>query len=295
MIFNKRLATKTILTSSVFSLFLLATPHPCSAQATPLINSEQLIGISNADWSPVANPPEPAAPTPASPSPTATSDSGWHVSLSPYLWLAGMNGTAGALGHETSVHVSALDLVKYFNFGIMAQAEVRHNRIVMPVDFMWVKLSDNKGLPFEVGPTSVKAKLNEDILTPKIGYRVIDNEKIKVDGLVGFRYWHVGTTLNLVPPVANGFYQAANWADALGGAKIQAILSPKIVVTVAGDAGGGGSNLDYQVVGAIGYKFRKFSLQTGWRYMHVNYRPTSGFILDVNETGLLIGATIPLK
>jgi hypothetical protein len=297
MTLDKMRATMAILAILLLTLILLASASSCCAQATPLLDSERLLVASNGDWSATANPAEPATPTPAFPKAAADPDSGWHVSLTPYLWLAGMNGTVGALGHQTSVHVSALDLAKYFNFGIMAQAEVRYNRIVMPVDFMWIKLSDDKGLAFDAGATSVKGKLNEDILTPKIGYRVIDKDNIKVDGLIGFRYWHLGTTLTLQPQVANGFYQTADWADAVEGANIQAMLTPKIVVTIAGDAGGGGAKLDYQVVGAIGYKFKKFILQTGWRYMHVNYRPVGGkgFILDVNETGLALGVTIPLK
>ncbi len=67
------------------------------------------------------------------------------------------------------------------------------------------------------------------------------------------------------------------------------------MLTIAGDAGGGGANLDYQVAGLIGYKLKRVILQAGWRYLHVNYRPSSSFVLDVNETGLLLGVTIPIK
>jgi hypothetical protein len=51
----------------------------------------------------------------------------------------------------------------------MGVVEPRYKRIVMPVDFMWMKLSDNKALPFDEGATSVKAKMTETLLTPKIG------------------------------------------------------------------------------------------------------------------------------
>jgi hypothetical protein len=68
----------------------------------------------------------------------------------------------------------------------MFALEPRHNRIVMPFDFMWMKLSDDKALPFEVGPTSVKVKINEIMLTQKIGYRVIDSERSKSMGWPGF-------------------------------------------------------------------------------------------------------------
>jgi len=39
--------------------------------------------------------------------------------------------------------------------------------IVMPLDFMWIKLSNDKALPFDVGATSVKVKVNLDVLSQR--------------------------------------------------------------------------------------------------------------------------------
>jgi len=239
--------------------------------------------------------PEPADPAPQAPSSPVSSNDGWHVAVSPYIWFAGMHGNVGALGREASVHASFGDVFKYLNIGLMGAVEARYNRIVIPVDFMWMKLSDDKATPFGFVATSVKVKVNEDILTPKIGYRVIDTGKLTVDGLVGFRYWHLGNTLTLQPQIANGFYASANWVDMLGGAKIQAALSPKVVVTILGDAGGGQANTDYQIAGLLGYKLKKAILQAGWRYMYVNYRPSSTFVYQTAMSGLILGVTIPLK
>ena len=61
-------------------------------------------------------------------------------------------------------------------------------------------------------------------------------------------------------------------------------------MTIAGDAGGGGANLDYQVVGLLTYKFtRKLGLGLGWRYLDVDYRGNHQFIYDVAQTGALAG------
>jgi hypothetical protein len=73
------------------------------------------------------------------------------------------------------------------------------------------------------------------------------------------------------------------------------MLTPKLVLTIAGDAGGGGANSDYQVGGLLGWKLKKTILQAGYRYLTVNYRPGSGTICDVAISGLILGATIPLK
>jgi hypothetical protein len=109
----------------------------------------------------------------------------------------------------------------------------------------------------------VKTKVTQVLVAQKIGYRVIDSDKFKLDGLVGFRYWHMANTLTLQPQIASGFYASANWVDAVGGARFEAMLSPKAVLTVLGDAGGGGANLDYQVAGFLGWKFKKCVLQGG--------------------------------
>lgn len=248
-------------------------------------------------------------------SPTSTSspppkdmdtDEGWHVGITPYIWFAGVHGTVGALNHEASVHASFGDIFNYLNIGVMAAAEIRYNRIVMPADFMWMKLTDQKGLPFEPlanqsdeGATSVKAKMTETIFTPKIGYRFVDKKKVKVDALFGIRYWHVENSFTLQPTQsANGFSESAGWVDGLGGGKIEMGLTPKISAVILGDAGGGSARSDYQVAGLLGYQLnRKLVLLAGYRYLDVNYRPTgkASFIYDVAMPGVVLGLTINVK
>ena len=49
----------------------------------------------------------------------------------------------------------------------------------------------------------------------------------------------------------------------------------KAAVTVAGDAGAGGANLDYQAMGLLNFNVTpKFGLAVGWRYLYEDYRPT---------------------
>lgn len=77
--------------------------------------------------------------------------------------------------------------------------------------------------------------MNEDIFTPKIGYCVINKERFKTDVLIGIRYWHFGTTLDLQPSELNkSYYAAINWVDAVEGAKFQALLTPKVMLTIGG-------------------------------------------------------------
>lgn len=236
----------------------------------------------------------------ASPNATATVDDGWHLAVSPYLWLPGVHGTVGALGRDVSVHVSPGDLLSYFRFGLMGLVEPRYERLVLPLDLMWVRLEDNKSIPLPDlgGVLTAKMKGTEFLLTQKGGFRIIDQEKLKIDALAGFRYWHFGESLQFTPSVLGlNYSRSQNWVDPLVGGKTQMALSPKIVATIAGDVGGWGvaSQMDYQVVGLLGYRIKPtWTLQAGYRYLYVDYT-SGGATLKLATSGVGLGLSVDLK
>ena len=235
------------------------------------------------------------APLPPAPDPQqSTSDStpdGWRGQIAIYGWFPGIHGTVGVLGHDAGIHVPFSDVFHALKGIIPVAVELDKRRLVIPVDFFWVKLGDDRGLPFnELGQTSVNIHLTESILTPKIGYRLINAEHFKFDALAGIRYWYVGQNLT-VEPVGIGRSRSANWVDGLGGVRAILPLNEKASITVAGDAGAGGSNLDYQALGLLNYNFTsKWGASVGWRYLYVNYRPTDHlFIFNTAMTGAVAG------
>ena len=237
-------------------------------------------------------------PPRGTPSPAANADNNWHLGSMPYLWFAGVHGSVGARGVTASVHASPSDVLSKLNIGLMGATEARKKRFVVPVDFMWIKLSDDKAFPGigSSGANSIKAKMISGILSPKVGYRFVDSEKLQANALIGIRYWHLGTTLTLQPADFTFVSQSANWVDVVAGARFVVPLSPKAMIMVLGDAGGGGANLDYQVAGLLGYSIKPtIILQAGWRYLDVNDRPSSGFVYDVRQSGLQLGVTIHVK
>ena len=238
-------------------------------------------------------------PPPPPPPPASTSDDDkWHFTIAPYLWFPGISGTVGAFGHNASVHASSTDVLGYFNIGIMGAVEARRNRLLVPVDFMWVRLGDNKSFPqTDLGQTSVNVKVTETILTPKVGYRFADTERWKADALFGIRYWHLGQTITLNPSGLN-VSPSVNWVDYNLGLRVAAALTPKTAITVFGDEGAGGSRLDYQAGGFLGYKIKpSIALLVGWRYLYVDYknRGDKPFVFDVHESGPVIGLTWDVK
>jgi len=280
--------------------------RPCLAQVAPLTQSvavpesvahDHSIALTSSAPVP-SEASEATLPDPPKPN-SSGDDSDWHIDLSPYLWFPGVHGTIGALGRDISVHATPGDLLSNFRFGLMGAVEARKKRILLPLDLMWVRLGTSKGLPFPgLEAISADVKGGEFLLTPKIGYRVIDQEKIKVDALTGFRYWHFYESVAFVPTNTNlNFSKSQDWVDPLVGGRITGMLAPKVVVTIFGDVGGWGtgSQLEYQVGGAVGYKIKpRWTLQAGYRYLDMDYRNGTS-IADLITSGALFGVTINLK
>jgi hypothetical protein len=228
----------------------------------------------------------------------APMDGQWHFAFTPYLWFAGMHGTTGLRGYYTSIKASPGELLSHFNMGLMGSTDMRRNHLVMPVDLMWIRLTDNHSLPENpIGFTTIDFRAGQFLLTPAAGYRIVDKWNFKVDALAGLRYWHLGEKLKFNPAVMNGVSGSQDWVDALGGARFLMFVTPKLSMTVAGDAGGGGALPDYEVIGLVGWKVKKtIVLVAGWRYLTVHYRNNSNlFLYDTTVAGGLAGVTFTFK
>ncbi len=241
--------------------------------------------------------PPPAGPFPDSPSTSkAAADDAWRIKMSIYGWFPGIHGTVGAAGHDVSIHESFSDVFHVLKGVIPIAVEANKGRFLMPIDFFWVKLGDDRGLPLnDFGQTSLNLHITESIFTPKFGYRVLDGEHLKIDALAGIRYWYVSQNLKLEPSGLNNT-RSSNWVDGLGGMRFIVPLSPKAAIMASGDAGAGGASLDYQAVGLFTYDFTpKLGLGLGWRYLDVDYSKNFGirgdqeFIYDVAQSGALAG------
>ena len=245
-----------------------------------------------------ASPDAPAVPDAPAPAPQqyptgSNGGSDWRVGISIYGWFPGLHGSVGALGHNASVHVPFSDLFHTLKGIIPIAVEADKGRFVMPVDFLWMKLGVDNGIPVnDFGQTSINTHMTQSILTPKLGYRLYDGEHLKVDALGGIRYWYVGLN-NTLEPSGIGRSRSGNWVDGVGGARFILPMGEKAAVTVAGDVGAGGANLDYQALGLLNYNFTpKFGVAVGWRYLYEDYRPTNHlFVYNVAISGAIAGFT----
>ena len=305
-----KVGTTTILFAWALGISFLAAAAPCRAQATAPTDVAYLLGTDSVNSTPAETPAitdQPPAADPAAPAlpqeEALPRDDQWHFSTNPYLWFPGVHGTAtGPNGGRLDFRASPGDLLSNARFGIMTGLQVRRNRLVASLDVLWIRLEDDKALPFPGtlgGPTSANIKATEFLLTPKIGYRVIDEERIKVDALAGFRFWYLGENLKFNPSLLGlNFSGSQDFVDPVVGGRIQVALSPKIAINILGDVGGWdtGSQLEYQWGALLGYKIKpRLALQVGYRYLNVDYHGSRGIVFNATTAGVLLGATLDLK
>jgi hypothetical protein len=248
---------------------------------------------------------QPTGDAPAgSPLPQASkssADDAWHFAVAPYLWFPGVHGVAsGPNGNGLGFSASPGDLLSHFRFGLMGAVEARRKRFIASIDMMWIRLGDDNALPFPVlNETTANIHMTEFLLTPKVGYRLIDTEKINIDAFTGIRYWHLGESLNFNPSVLGlNFSGTQNFVDPLVGGRIRLALTPKLAVTIGGDVGGWntGSKLEYQIGGVLGYRIKPaVSLEAGYRYLNLDYATNRNGVFNITTAGVIFGAVINLK
>ena len=232
----------------------------------------------------------------------AQSEGNWEVDATSYFWLQGIHGDISALGQNVGFKATPGDLVGYANFGLSGAVFTRYKRLVVSNDIQWTPLTIDKSggtaIPLPPG-WSVQVGYTPVVDTHEAGYRLIDRHGITIAGLAGVRHWHLGTELTITPPAGGNVTKtgSSNWTDPLVGARIQVPLTSRLSATIIGDAGGwgAGSELDYQMVGALSYRIKpRWSVDAGWRYLYDDYNP-GNLHSRTAQSGLLLGVTYRIK
>ena len=224
----------------------------------------------------------------------------WHLSASPYLWLAGLDGNLNLAGHDAAVNQSFGDIFSNLKVGFMGLAEVRRGRVGLLTDLLFVRVGDQAAVPVPQLPISVQVKLTSTTftLTPEIAYRIYSQKHLAADVLGGFRFYHLGANSNFnAGPLGQASYSGANnWADVTGGARLLARLTPKIGAFLIGDAGGGGSSPTWEIAYGVGYKVLKnATAQIGYKRLYFDRQDGSNFGVEATQQGLVLGTTIRIR
>lgn len=125
--------------------------------------------------------------------PAAAGNSWPEMELSPYVWLAGIDGDVSAGGRSASFDDSFSDLVQDVDAGFMGMGVVRYKRLVVFGQFDYIELSSEADLTADIGPdplpeeTELDGEVDTTIATGGIGLHFTIFSHHELDLLVGAR------------------------------------------------------------------------------------------------------------
>jgi hypothetical protein len=216
----------------------------------------------------------------------------WQFRVVPYLWGTSIDGRVGVRDLTANVDASFGNVLDHLHFALMGFADANwNNKFVVLTDAIYTDLRGQNATP---GPlfSSVTPNQKMFLLTPEGGYRVLNRTAGSVDVVGGIRYWHLNSELQFQPGLlaATDVQDSRGWVDGIFGLRGTAYIG-KWWITGYGDAGGGGSNFTYQILGLAGMDFHtRYALSFGYRYLNVDYNKDH-FLFDTALKGPLVGFT----
>ena len=222
------------------------------------------------------------------------------VTVTPYLWTAGMEGDIAILPGLPPVHAESdfSDILDTLDFALASTIEVRRGRWAFLGDISYLKTSQGADLP---PATSMfeSASLESQSLagTAAAAYRVVETaDGSSIDLIGGARFNWAENDVRLTRPddtEARGVNDES-WFDPIVGVRAMTRLSPRWSLTGYADVGGFGvsSDLTWQALATADYRLNdRFSLVVGYRYYAIDYSD-DGFVFDIAQHGPVIGAAI---
>lgn len=256
-----------------------------SAIATAAVTAAGILFAGNVLAADMVSPVAPAAQE-------TTTASGWTFAVAPYFWAAGLSGDVGQFGLPP-VHVEADfgEIFDHLKFGAMAIGEARNGPYNIFSDLMYVKLSGSAGTPRGILATSAEVSSETFMGLIGAGYSVVDNASARLDIVGGVRIWSASTDISFSGGILNGVSRSdsATWADAVAGLRGNYSITSNVYLTGWGLVGAGGADVDWDVAGAIGYRFNdRISAVAGYRALGVDYS-SDDFVFDVVQQGPILG------
>jgi len=216
----------------------------------------------------------------------------WRYSVTPYLWLTGLEGDIGVGRVSSSVDLSPSDLLRKLKFGAMGSGEARKGPYVLALDGVYAKLGAERALAIRGDTGLLELTQREVILQPQGGYTIGD-ESWSVDFLLGMRYWNLGTALDVdrTKRPSNSRSMTQQWVDATGGFRFHWVPVEKFRFVAAGDGGGGASKGTWQAYSSLGYTpWTRWTIGLAYRVLSVNY-DQNDFLFDTRTKGFIAEAS----
>jgi len=208
----------------------------------------------------------------------------WQFMIEPYIWLPAIGGET-TNGSDFSLSLD--DVVSDLQFGLMGIVGVKKGKWSFMVDTFYADIEVTKD-----GIVQTDVEVKTWIVTPVVGYNLVDCKKGKLDIVAGARYVNVEIDVSVTSDRARAlnpeFSGSEGIWDGIVGLKGEIALYEQLYMPLYLDIGTGGSDFSWQVAGGLGYRFGACDVIAGYRYLSVDFKDSSP-VKDINLSGPYIG------
>lgn len=215
---------------------------------------------------------------------------GWQHEVAPYLFAAGMDGTAGIGPIEADVSQSFGDIVSNLDMGFMGAYRGTKDKYSITVDAIYMSLGVT-----EKGPGGVlrgDVGVEQLALEGDFGYSL--SEAVTVFG--GLRYNDISSDVKVSGPLGTRKASGSkSWVDPLIGAIYSHKFNDTWSMSLRGDIGGFGIGSDFAWQGLATLRWQvtpTVGVLGAYRYIDMDYEDGSGngrFLYDMAITGPALG------
>lgn len=216
--------------------------------------------------------------------------------VTPYAWIAGFDGTVGTFGTGSGlvgrVDVDTSGLSDSIELGgAMLHVNWRSGRWTAFGDWTYANVKADAPTPFTVLYSGVDVKVKGNVVQAYGGYELLGARDSHLDVFGGIRYYDLEAQLGLREGALPGVLltEDGNWVDGVVGLRWDTRFAGNWEAFASADVGGGGSDVSWQLIGGVGYRFSWGSIVGGWRHLEIDYEK-GNFKLDAALSGPFIGA-----
>jgi hypothetical protein len=212
---------------------------------------------------------------------------GWRFEVTPYLWLAGIDGDLTVRDTKVHVNQSFSDLIDKVDFAGSAQLGGAYNDkfvIYSQLDYMALSESASRGI--------ISTKVSSDIflLSGAVGYRFHGGltPRSTTDVLFGVRYANMDNKINV--SILGSRRGSVNVTDAIIMVRPSIPLSQRWRFNPTLSIGAGDSNLVYELSPQVEYAFSDtWAGRIGYRRLYYDIDNSNGTKWKGALAGLMLG------
>jgi hypothetical protein len=220
----------------------------------------------------------------------------YRLSVTPYVWIAGMKGEFAANSSLPTISAEAdfEDIIEETQFAFLGKIEASDGFLHLIAELTYVDI----GLSTVVdGPVLDAASLGSESFLGSIaaGARVFDGDAYSLDLISGIRYtWtnndFVFDTVGTAPPITTGSEEA--WGDLFAGVRGAVDMTDSWFLSAYGDVGAGQSDYTWQLYGAVNWEINQNTILFGGYRIYEDKYDDDGYLYHVTQKGPILGATI---